>query len=183
MGVGMKSLLVKETMSSVIRYRKCDHTRTVQANMRVDVYRNLNRHDQFSIRPKSGEFKGKVAGYAPCVVLADAILVTSMAGHLRVKRSTHRDVHAYLRGTLIDVFDSQMHMQPSVDALRVSYNPHTDHRFYTLKRDAEGRLISASLSYIDQAPELLKYAIVSVGDVWFTNDISALYQEEKNIAA
>ena len=61
----------------------------------TDVYRNHTRQC-WSIRER-----GRVVGHAPSVTLADAVMVVRPGSRARVLRTGHREVHAWIRGTLV----------------------------------------------------------------------------------
>lgn len=63
--------------------------------MKVDVYWNLHRKC-WSIR-----HKGKVIGHSQAVVLGDATFHVSKAGRQRVLRERRKNIHAFVRGTLL----------------------------------------------------------------------------------
>ena len=67
--------------------------------MKVDVYRNLH-NGLYSIKARSGIFKGLVVAHARQVWLDDVEFVVSEAGRARVLREKKKYVHAFVRGTL-----------------------------------------------------------------------------------
>lgn len=77
----------------------------------TDVYRNLTRRC-WSIRER-----GRVVGHAPTVTLADAVMVVRPGARARVLRTGHREVHAWVRGTLVP------HAGVPVGAVRLHYRP------------------------------------------------------------
>jgi flavin reductase (DIM6/NTAB) family NADH-FMN oxidoreductase RutF len=158
-----------------IPYKGVISKRCVSKQQRVDVYRNLNRSNCFSIRPKEGEFKDKVSGYAPCVIVKNAQFVTSKTTQQKVKLLGQKSVHAYLRGELVDAFDATTFDIVHADVVRVSYNPHISHEFFTLERDAQGNLLSDTMQFIQQPPVGYDYAVVSGRDVLF---VKSMYRFE-----
>ena len=67
--------------------------------MKVDVYKNL-RNGMFSIKARSGQYKGLVVAHARQVWLDDVEFVVSKSGRDRVLREKKKYVHAFVRGTL-----------------------------------------------------------------------------------
>ena len=67
--------------------------------MKVDVYRNLH-NGLYSIKARSGNFKGLVVAHARQVWLDDVEFVVSQAGRARVLHERKKYVHAFVRGTL-----------------------------------------------------------------------------------
>lgn len=93
--------------------------------MIVHVYWNLHK-DLYSLR-----HKGKVIRYETCVVLDNAIFHVNENGRQRVLRDNKKNVHAYVKGTLLEDKDY-------VDAIRaftteptyeVTYNPYKHNSF------------------------------------------------------
>jgi hypothetical protein len=69
--------------------------------MRVEVYFNLHRR-LFSVRALEGKRKGRVIDHLPECAIRDAKFVVSEAGRQRVLREQKKNVHAYVRGELVD---------------------------------------------------------------------------------
>jgi hypothetical protein len=161
------SLLADGEFTSAITYRKETNYRQVRSAQRVDVYRNLNKNDCFSIRPREGEYKAKVSGYAPCVIVKDVKLVCSVSGQQRVKAKGQKDVHAYIRATFVDAYDTTNQLFDVKGSVRVCYNPFISPLFFTCERDDKGALIEDSIKYIDSPPEGYPFAVISGKDVVF----------------
>lgn len=67
--------------------------------MLVDVYRNLH-NGLYSIKARSGNYKGLVVAHARQVWLDDVEFVVSEAGRARVLHERKKYVHAFVRGTM-----------------------------------------------------------------------------------
>ena len=63
---------------------------------RVDVYRNLHKRC-YSIRQQ-----GFVVAHAPTVMITDAKLVVHPGGRDRVRATGHKNVHAFIQGTIVE---------------------------------------------------------------------------------
>ncbi len=61
----------------------------------TDVYRNRTRRC-WSIRER-----GRVVAHAQTVTLAAAVMIVRPGSRARVMRTGHREVHAWIRGTLV----------------------------------------------------------------------------------
>jgi hypothetical protein len=82
--------------------------------MRVDVYYNLRK------RCLSVRKGGIVVQHTPSAVLEDVTFVVSEAGRQRVLRERRKNVHAFVRGTLVDTG----HTRPERSMTRIYYNPY-----------------------------------------------------------
>lgn len=76
----------------------------------TDVYRNTTR-SCWSLRQR-----GRVVAHAASAALADVVLHASEPARQRYLRTSHRTVHAWARGHLVDA------ARPA-DAVRLSYQP------------------------------------------------------------
>lgn len=83
----------------------------------VQVYYNLHRHC-FSIADR----RGRVCAHADVVALRDATFHVSQAGRQRVLRERQKNVHAKVRGHLVDPGECGMDALPCARAVR--YNPY-----------------------------------------------------------
>ena len=131
--------------------------------MKVDVYRNLH-NGLYSIKARSGNFKGLVVAHARQVWLNDVEFVVSEAGRARVLREKKKYVHAFVRGTLSSFrgFDRILpkefmgigcypEMEPdAVDMLthgeEFTYNPYRYSTF--VDRDSESELHDAASAFL-----------------------------------
>jgi hypothetical protein len=95
---------------------------------RVEVYYNLHKH-VFSIRSMSGDDRGRVIAHAKEVHLSDVGFVVQPAGRKRVLNEKRKNVHAFVRGFLLeDGSDKQ------VDSMtEVTYNPYLFDSFVAKK--------------------------------------------------
>lgn len=77
----------------------------------TDVYRNLTR-GCWSVRER-----GRVVAHAQTVTLADAVMVVRPGARARVIRTGNREVHAWIKGTLVP------HAGVPARAVRFYYRP------------------------------------------------------------
>lgn len=95
----------------------------------VEVYVNLNQtkkgdeHATFSVR-----HKGKVYAHAKNVELIDVEFKIQEGGRARAVAQGKRNVHAFVKGILVDVQDEPVKAEPRGEA--VSYNPFNGRPFY-----------------------------------------------------
>lgn len=83
---------------------------------RVEVYRNL-RDKCLSIRRQ-----GIVLGHAQCVRLNQVVFVVQPRGRARVLREKQKNVHAFVRGVLVEASEQ---IPEGFDRFeRVGYNPY-----------------------------------------------------------
>jgi hypothetical protein len=75
--------------------------------MRISAYFNLHRR-LFSVRADSGPLRGRVIAHARAVIIDDASCHVSAAGRERVRREQRKEVHAFIRGTLVAVQDAKL---------------------------------------------------------------------------
>lgn len=68
----------------------------------VSVYFNLNRKC-LSIRAEEGPAKGRVIAHAQTAALGEVTFKVSEAGRQRVLKEQRKNVHAFVRGTLIAI--------------------------------------------------------------------------------
>lgn len=91
-------------------------------NIRVEVYWNLHKR-LFSVRALEGENKGRVIKHSYGVRLSDAKFVSQPAGRERVRREGVKNVHAFVRGRMMD-YDSDENLRHDSTAKGVTYNPY-----------------------------------------------------------
>jgi|TARA_R110001592_G_scaffold341348_2_gene630251 hypothetical protein len=102
--------------------------------MRVEVYYNLHKN-LFSVR-----HKGKVIAHVYNVQLEDVTFAVQAAGNRKVREEGKKNVHAFVRGTLVeqpDLFSS--------DSVAVTYNPYKYTTFVN-KADELERHTAASVT-------------------------------------
>jgi len=96
--------------------------------MKADAYYNLHRH-LWSIVAREGAQKGRVIAHLPRVLLADAEMIVRPAGRARVRREGRKNVHAFVRGTILpDATSVPAGVRP------FSYNPR-EAGYFTLRDD------------------------------------------------
>lgn len=101
--------------------------------MRVEVYFNLHKR-MFSVRAREGENKGRVIHHLPECAVQNAQFVVSEAGRQRVLHEGRKNVHAYVRGELIedsgDYIKTMAKLANDAGTLRtVKYNPYMYNSF------------------------------------------------------
>jgi hypothetical protein len=92
--------------------------RAVAVGDAVRVHRNLN-NGMWVITATTGAHKGLVVAYADAVALDNVTTKVSVARQAKVAAGAHRDVHAWLVGTLSTVCDADDTM-----GRVVTYRPH-----------------------------------------------------------
>lgn len=93
-------------------------SRTINRKRPVEVYRNLHT-DGYSVRQD-----GYVVGHTDRIILRDVEFVVQRAGRERVLRTGVRNVHAWVRGYVMEPRATPIHV-------RVSYNPFVASYFWT----------------------------------------------------
>jgi hypothetical protein len=124
--------------------------------MRVRVYRNLSPQYRdrrvWSVVALEGPRKGRVIDRVAGVVLRDASFVVSEAGRRRVLREKAKNVHAFVRGELVEAFaldslpsgaDGERLAPGQGATVPVSYDPYRAGHFTRL--DTGGAMRAASL--------------------------------------
>jgi len=89
--------------------------------MRVECYFNLHKH-VFSVRALEGPDKGRVILHASNVLLKDVSFVVQKAGREKVLRTGQKNVHAFVRGTLV-MHDNELEVRSFNEGSAVWYNP------------------------------------------------------------
>lgn len=130
--------------------------------MRVNVYRNLSPQYRgqraWSVMALEGPRKGKVIDIVDGVVVRDASFVVSEASRQRVIRERSKNVHAFVRGELVESFPlDSLPKKADGDALApgrgatvpVSYDPYKAGHFFRLDN---GQAVSGS-SLVVVAPQ------------------------------
>ena len=101
--------------------------------MRAEVYFNLHKR-LFSVRALEGEHKGRVVDHLPECAIRGAKFVVSEAGRQRVLREQKKNVHAYVRGELVedsgDYIKTMAKLANDAGTLRaLKYNPYMYNSF------------------------------------------------------
>ena len=115
--------------------------------MKVDIYRNLQK-DCWSIRSREKSNYGLVVKHVNWALLENAKFVVSQAGRNRVLKEKQKNVHAVVRGNLVDC---KLEKAPwpwrvlleSTPLKRVSYHPYRKSTFFWA--DTEKSVKSSSL--------------------------------------
>lgn len=71
--------------------------------VKVDIYWNLHKR-VFSVRAVDGRHKGRVVAHCHDIVLKDVSFLVDNAGRQRVLRSRRKNVHAFVRGTILRAY-------------------------------------------------------------------------------
>lgn len=133
---------IKGQLQCEIKSKGVTETRISTIGDPVDCYRNLNISNCFSIRQRSGPFKGRVTGYAKCIVLSNPQIIISEAGRVRVIREKHKNVHAYVRGELT-AFKSELSTELQKLAIKViTYRPYESANFFCIRTGEPVRVIN-----------------------------------------
>jgi len=98
--------------------------RTLTPGTRVRVHWHYNRL-QWSIKAIDGPHAGFVVGYADALNLEDVSFQVGAWGREEVRKSGHKNVHAYCVGTLAE----RVPLLP-LDCGRVRYNPYDSEYFH-----------------------------------------------------
>tara|TARA_Y100001951_G_C11068087_1_gene144543 strand:+ start:91 stop:516 length:426 start_codon:yes stop_codon:yes gene_type:complete len=105
-----------------------DQVSCVDPSRKIEVYRNLHK-DCWSVRQK-----GIVRFHCYKVHLRDCEFVVQPAGRAKVLREKKKNVHAFVRGHLCDVCDSNPHWEDDLYTCiwdEVEYNPYKADTFTT----------------------------------------------------
>ena len=113
--------------------------------MKVKCYRNLNKKC-FSVVDRK---TGRVFRHQFHVVLKDARFRVSECGRQRVLRTGHKNVHAYVYGTLLET----NFCFPDIQPREARYNPKTTDKFI----DTETKLPLKQASMVMLAPGKIYY--------------------------
>lgn len=133
--------------------------------MRVEVYYNLHS-GRWSVRALDGEHRGRVVAHAAQVTISDAEFAVSEAGRQRVIREQRKNVHAFVRGELLQIGgaswryvipEAELEGVPFIPVAemdvdtserdRVSYNPYKAPAFY--RKDTGEFLTGARVVYLN----------------------------------
>ena len=99
--------------------------------MKVDVYWNLHKQT-FSIRSREREDYGRVIRHADHVHIRNPTAVVSKAGRERVLREKKKNVHAVIRGELVEKSEAQPYLfqgSPWYKRFVWHYNPYKYDQF------------------------------------------------------
>lgn len=100
---------------------------------RVQVYWNLHKNC-YSVHALSGPERGRVAAHTFLVDLADVTFAVQPAGRQRIVDGEPKNVHAFIRGTVVGSLDGV-----TADYTEVKYNPY---KYSSFVRKPEGSAIS-----------------------------------------
>ena len=106
--------------------------------MKVDVYWNLHKQT-FSIRSREKEDYGRVIRHADHVHIRNPTAVVSKAGRERVLREKKKNVHAVIRGQLIEASEPgawwDMAFRNMAERYLWHYNPYEYDQFVCVNAD------------------------------------------------
>jgi hypothetical protein len=101
--------------------------------MKVDVYKNLHK-DVFSVKCREPINRGKVLKHTNNALIADVEFAVQPAGRIKVIRSKRKNVHAFVRGTLVDLSQESLDsIARTHEMVEVTYNPYKHGAFYETK--------------------------------------------------
>jgi hypothetical protein len=97
--------------------------RTLNSAKEVQVYRNVNMEGfVYSIRQN-----GQVIGYSPDITLTQVKFHVNQKGRERVLSSGVKNVHAYIKGYIIDGENPELQkIRVNLTGIKVTYNPFTN---------------------------------------------------------
>jgi len=96
----------------------------------VDVYFNLHKR-VYSLRSVKTR---RVIAHVKFVLLSDCAFKVSEAGRQRVLKEKRKNVHAFVRGTVVEAGDQGWFLDRRGSRV-VSYNPYTGDKFVVLHED------------------------------------------------
>jgi len=117
--------------------------------MKVEVYYNFHR-DLFSVR-----HKGKVIRHAKYVCLSRVTFAVQPAGRKKVLEKKQKNVHAFVRGTMITYSDVSMRRMDAV-----SYNPYKYSSF--VKTEDKTPVYKANSAYLYKPDNSKPYIFAEV---------------------
>jgi hypothetical protein len=110
--------------------------------MRAEVYKNLHT-GTWSVRDLG---VGRVVAHPLAVVIADADFVVRKAGRARVLREKRKNVHAFIRGTILDMYI--VDFPDNLEELdKATYNPYNNETF--VDSTTGHPITSSKLVYMD----------------------------------
>lgn len=162
-----KSLLVNGLLNFQMVTKKINETRQTHVGDIIDCYKNLNQLNMFSVRQRTGPFKGKVTGLAQTVVLEYPECVVSSAGRNRVLTQKVKNVHSVVRGRFVNCFDHVADINKIPDPIFASYAPYFGPTFFICQPSSFGTKVQYKR---DMKPsDIKRYAIVSRNGVIFSD--------------
>jgi hypothetical protein len=97
--------------------------------MKCFIYRNLHKPSHtYSLKALEGEHKGRVIGYAQCLLVDQATFVVSEAGRQRVVKTGRKNVHAGIVGNVIEAYQLQTRLPNTINPGQVYQSIETPHR-------------------------------------------------------
>lgn len=140
----------------------------------VECYLNLHKN-KFSIRARSGIKRGLVIGHQTTVLLRGVTPRISEAGRQRVLRERRKNVHACLRGTLVD------RISPGDEpAYQLSYNPYIAGHFLCYQRYRGGEVRPVGGPKVFVSAEWAR--LVVIGDRCVVTVYAPVFQEMRSAA-
>ena len=85
-----------------------DQVMPITNGLLCDVYLNLHKTGYLSVRAAEGPDKGRVVGHVSAIELADCSFRVSEAGRQRVIRERAKNVHATVRGGIVQVCQDEI---------------------------------------------------------------------------
>lgn len=158
-GFNAKSLMINDTFSTMIKSKGQEVIRNSSKGDIVDIYRNLNKLDFFSIRQTQNELKGKVSGYSNIVLMENPVIKISLASRKRVLSTNRKNVHCVLRGTLLNAYSGDFICTDEYTP--ITYNPYLMETFF--HRETNQPVLQS---------EMKKYAIFHGANVYLTDHLN-----------
>ena len=135
--------------------------------MRVEVYRNLHKQC-FSVRALEGPKKGKVILHTDAILLKDAEFKVRKGGQARVRKTGHKEIHAFVRGEVRAVSSFAANTLKGLAKSRdikmdqFTYNPYEHDSFVD--------------RYLRAPVESSDWAVLGVNGNWYINEINPAEQ-------
>jgi hypothetical protein len=113
--------------------------------MKCFIYRNLHKPGHtYSLKALEGEHKGRVVGYAQCLLVRSASFVVREAGRQRVIQTGRKNVHAGIVGDVVEAYlletrlsnnikQGTVYIDIDTPCKTVKYNPYKAPTFYDVK--------------------------------------------------
>ena len=132
--------------------------RTIDYNNDVLIYRNLNKKGKvFSV--KQGNL---VVAHTKSIKLINCNFIINKAGQLRVRRKKRKNVHAYIKGRIVNGFFHNMSIINNIlFDKEIVYNPYL-YDYFCIKD-----LLTEKIKPIKES----KYLMINDGKVWIGSKI------------
>lgn len=111
--------------------------RQIKGGTKIKAYFNIHKN-LFSFVAMEGEYRGRVVGHSSNLILSDVEFKVSKAGNRRVLLERHKNVHAFVVGSLCgaESADKLPEIEKNIVKKRlgdfVTYNPRKADYFYSM---------------------------------------------------